>query len=365
MDLEFIKDGGDFLKTKKKPFFPISDPLRDHLQRYDREIDIPVAYSRLKNFSESVPLYDSDSVDTLWETVIYPVNEWAELSKELTQVYAILKAAGDLTVMDHLYTDRVDYCTFGNTHPFRVRIVNSLNDNADYYYVKRNDASRVYGLELEHLLSPKRMYYLTFEETIIEEHVVGIPGDAFIQKWMRSQRLNPVRVAKELIKFNERCFIRLLGDMRPYNFVVDLTPDFEGTQIQIRAMDFDQQSYSGRKNFYLPQYFKENYPLVEHCLQHLNRTTAYQYQREERALIQKRTALGRARLEDLLKCMALDSIASQEKIHSLRSELAEHHSHNKFLECECMGEIVSESLKLVRTNKGFTSLGKFNPGSDL
>ena len=58
------------------------------------------------------------------------------------------------------------------------------------------------------------------------------------------------------MKFNERCFIRLLGDMRSYNFVFVLTPDFEGWQVRIRAMDFDQQSYSGRRSFYLPQFFK-------------------------------------------------------------------------------------------------------------
>ena len=51
--------------------------------------------------------------------------------------------------------------------------------------------------------------------------------------------------------------------MRSYNFVVDITPDIEDFQYRIRAIDFDQQSYEGRKNLYLPQFFKENIPLVE------------------------------------------------------------------------------------------------------
>jgi hypothetical protein len=65
---------------------------------------------------------------------------------------------------------------------------------------------------------------------------------------------------KEFVKFNERCFVRLLGDMRSYNFVVNITPDIEDYQYRIRAIDFDQQSYEGRRNLYLPQFFKENLP---------------------------------------------------------------------------------------------------------
>ena len=53
--------------------------------------------------------------------------------------------------------------------------------------------------------------------------------------------------------------------MRSYNFVVDVTPDFEDVQVRIRAMDFDQQSYSGRKNFYLPQFFRGERALAEFC----------------------------------------------------------------------------------------------------
>ena len=49
--------------------------------------------------------------------------------------------------------------------------------------------------------------------------------------------------------------------MRSYNCVVDITPDIEDYQYRIRAIDFDQQSYEGRKNLYLPQFFKENFSL--------------------------------------------------------------------------------------------------------
>jgi hypothetical protein len=35
--------------------------------------------------------------------------------------------------------------------------VNKINDNFDYFYIKNADASRIYGLELEHILSPNKI----------------------------------------------------------------------------------------------------------------------------------------------------------------------------------------------------------------
>jgi hypothetical protein len=42
--------------------------------------------------------------------------------------------------------------------PFRVKIRNILNDNYTHFYVKA-DASRIYGLELEHILSPDKINF--------------------------------------------------------------------------------------------------------------------------------------------------------------------------------------------------------------
>jgi hypothetical protein len=272
----------------------------------------------------------------------------AELKDDLKQIYALLKVQGDRSVMEHLYIDRVDFCSFGNSMPFRIRIVNGINENPDYFYIKRADASRVYGLELEHLLSPNRLNYFTHDSTLIEEHVAGVPGDIFIRRWLDNHDLKPIRIAKELVKFNERCFIRLLGDMRSYNFVFVLTPDFEGWQVRIRAMDFDQQSYVGRRTFYLPQFFKENLPLVQFCTRLLDLKTAYQYQREERTLLLQRAEASRLRLDLLLDAMATDAIAPEENVIRLRQDLADHFAAESFLKCESMGALVRENLRQIR-----------------
>jgi hypothetical protein len=351
MDATAVTDD-PFPRTQKKPSFPVNDGLRGYLRKYRREIDLPVTYERLRGFQEGFPLADATGRPTLWDTVVYDVTEMPALNEDLKRIYALLKVDGDFSVVQHLYVDRVDFCTFGNSMPFRIRIVNAYNDNQDYFYVKKADASRVYGLELEHLLSPNRLNFLTMGGTLIEEHIPGVPGDIFIDNWLQRGDLKPIRVAKELVKFNERCFVRLLGDMRSYNFVFVVTPDFEDAQLRIRAMDFDQQSFNGRKNFYLPQFFKENTALAMFCLKHLHPAAAYQYQREEQTLMLHRATLAAERLGYLLREMAVDPIAPAEKVHMLRESLAEHYQRPEYLKCESMGELVRENLESVRRYVG-------------
>src|SRR5204863_8709824 len=189
------------------------------------------------------------------------------------------------------------------SHPFRIRIVNKYNDNYDHYYIKIADASRIYGLELEHSLCPNRIVFFTCDNTLVEEHIPGIPGDLFI-KQLDEPLTNKIRLAKEFVKFNERCFVRLLGDMRSYNFVVGITPDIEDFQYRIRAIDFDQQSYEGRRTMYLPQFFKENNALVTMTLQYLNTESIAQYQAEERTMMAFRLASARYRIKELLDNMS-------------------------------------------------------------
>ncbi|MFT6134111.1 MAG: hypothetical protein ACJAZM_000594, partial [Cyclobacteriaceae bacterium] len=295
--------------SKKKLVYPISDNLRSYLKKYDREKKLPLEYIDLQRYNSSVPLYDVNGKDTLWETVFYPQSEMQHYHDALRLIYALMKYHGDMSVIDHLYVDRIDLCVYGNTQPFRVRIVNKINDNFDYFYVKTADASRLYGLELEHLLSPNKLGYLVYHKTLIEEHIVGIPADQFIKTRMDDPHLNKIRLAKEFVKFNERCFVRLLGDMHSSNFVVDITPDFEEVIYRLRSIDFDQQSYEGRCSIYLPKYFKENNPIIELGMSLMTHETMRQYQREERSLIAQRAKIESERISDLLYAMSRDSLA--------------------------------------------------------
>src|SRR5215218_1097559 len=303
--------------SRKKTFYPINKSLRTYLKTHGREIALPVSYKDLLKITFSVPLKDKDGKDTLWEKALYDMRDWEFIKEGLINLYALLKTEGDYSFTKHLDVARIDYCTFGNSNPFRIRIVNRYNDNYDHYYIKKEDASRVYGLELEHLLSPNRISFLTGKDTLVEEHIPGLPGDVFIKDYIDRPETNKIRLAKEFVKFNERCFIRLLGDMRSYNFVVNVSPDIEDYQYRIRAIDFDQQSYEGRKNLYLPQFFKENRQLVDLTLKHLNQDSIEQYQAEERTLIAYRMAASRYRIMDLLNIMTHDPTSPPQKIEQL------------------------------------------------
>ncbi len=335
------------IPSKKKLFYFVRPELRSYLLQYGRERELPVQYSDLLRFNLSIPLIDKEGHDTLWLTVYYDEREMEELFPNLTFIYALMNTDGDMQVMEHLSVARIDYCTFGNSKPFRVRIINRLNDNYDHFYVKVADASRVYGLELEHLLSPNDMMYLTDDNTLIEEHIPGLPGDIFINDGLETSKFNQIRICKEFVKFNERCFVRLLGDVRSYNFVVDITPDIEGNQYRIRAIDFDQQSYEGRLRLYLPHFFKENLKLVQLGMQHMNETTVRQYQEEERTLISNRIRSAHHRLNDLFNVMCMDEISPYKKVKQLGKELSIHHQNPIFSSCENMGQIVYEFLSLV------------------
>lgn len=330
--------------SKKKPFYPIRGPLDKYLREHERVADIGVTYADLLRSSSQIPVYDKLGRDTLWVTKLYDPSLMEELNTGLTRIYSLLKTGGDIHAIDHLFVERIDFCTFGNSKPFRIRIMNRLNDNYDYYYLKTADASRIYGLELEYILSPNRINYLVNGATLIEEHIVGIPGDDFINYRMGMVGLNKVRLSKEFIKFNERCFLRLLGDQRAYNFVVDVTPDFDEEQYRIRSIDFDQQCYEGRRNLYLPQFFKDNLPYVKLAAQTMTEKTVEQYKIEERVQTARRVKTAGQRLGALLDAMALDEISTPEKTDTLKKELADYHHVPDFLDCRNMGQVLDLHL---------------------
>jgi hypothetical protein len=196
--------------SRKKPIYPINAELRHYLIGFARELKLPTLYSDLTRFIYTVPIKDANNHDTFWESALYDMRDLEFLKENLVKNYAILKTKGDFSFINHLDVAGIDFCYFGNSQPFRIKIINKFNDNQDQYYIKQADASRVYGLELEHLLSPKRITYFTSKNTLIEEHIPGIPGDKFIDQYLHAPDLNAVRLAKEFVKFNERGFTHLI-----------------------------------------------------------------------------------------------------------------------------------------------------------
>ena len=330
--------------VRRKTRYPVSPALRQYLYHFDRHRDIPKIYSELSRFTGAIPYEDPSGRETLWLTVMYAPEVFAELRPHLTTIYSELKLGRGAEQHEHLVVDRIDFGDFGNSRPFRIRITNLFNDNSDYFYVKHADASRIYGLELEHILSPNRINYMVNGDTLIEEHIAGVPGDVFLRDYLHQPGLNKVRIAKEFTKFNERTFIRLLGDMRSVNYVVDITPDFEEVQYRVRAIDFDQQSYEGKGATYLAFRFRSNRAVTKLAFDVLNRKSIDQYVAEEHAQMARRAKVESGRLRALLGIMRREEIAPREHVLTLSRELDRMHGSHDFSDCQTMGELTARHI---------------------
>jgi hypothetical protein len=336
--------------SRRKERYPVSPSLMQYLHHFGRYADVPLVYDDLLRFTASMPYENPSGQETLWLSVAYSPEVMAELQPKLTNIYAQLKIGGDLSSAKHLAVERVDYGDFGNSRPFRIRIVNQFNGNADHYYVKYADASRIYGLELEHILSPFRISYLVRENTLIEEHIAGIPGDMFIADYLNREDLNKVRGAKEFVKFAERCYLRLLGDMRAVNYVVDITPDFEEVQYRVRPVDFDQQTYEPALEVYRPHLFPDNKPVDELVRAHLNIPTIVQYRQEERSQTARRIQAEERRYQALMSTLRKTPIAPEEHVAALAAALDEYHHCSSFGGSANMGDLLVNHLDRILTD---------------
>lgn len=335
----------------RKPIYPVTNDLHSYLKKYNRLTDISFVYDDLLRFEDFINLYDKEGQDTHWLGVYYSASEQAEIEDQLNRIYTLLHSDGDLDSLPYLKVDSIDYCTFGNSKPFRIRVRNILNDNYTNFYIKKADASRIYGLELEEILSPHRINFLVHKDTLIEEHILGIPGDIFIKNYLdQCSDLEKSQIAKEFVKFNERCFLGLLGDMRSYNYVVIPMHDFDQIFYRIRPIDFDQQNYEGNLKIYRPQYFKENRIMVELVTERLKTNSIHQYRKEVRSSITKRLSNSQKRYRDLLTVMKSDQIAPATHITQLKTGLGKFYQTTIFQTCNTMGEVLETFLKLVVKN---------------
>jgi hypothetical protein len=201
------------------------------------------------------------------------------------------------------------------------------------------------------MLSPYNLNFLVNDSTLIEEHIAGIPGDLFIKDFLpKCSDGEKAQIAKEYVKFNERSMIRLLGDMRAYNYVVVPTHDFDQVVYKIRPIDFDQQSFEGKLSVYRPQFFKENKALMDLVRAKLNQNSINQYKVEERSIVARRIISSGNRLKKLISIMQSEILTNKENLVRLREEIFKFTRDNAFKESKSMGDIMHASLHFVRNH---------------
>lgn len=330
----------------QKDVFPVNAAFREYLQHYGRDVELPILYTDLINYSYADPLKDKKGKWTHWENAVYETCQLELLKKGLIKTYVTLKKRVLPGAEKQFDIERIDFCEYGNSIPFRIKIIEK-NGRYDFFYIKQADASRIYGLELEHLLTHNPINFLHYKKTLVEEHIEGIPGDIFLQQNPQLTGAQKTAIAKAFVQFNESCFVRLLGDMRSYNFVVNPLPSSGDNTYHLRAIDFDQQCYEGKKNLYFPQFYKENVAYVELVLQNLTSVEIEQNQEIEFAGMAARIITYRRQLMELVNSMVNDDISENYKIQILRNELNDHFNTTRFASCKTMGAIVKQQLKQV------------------
>ena len=193
---------------------------------------------------------------------------------------------------------------------------------------------------------------------MIEEHIAGIPGDVFIKDYLtQCSSTEKAQIAKEYVKFNERCMVRLLGDMRAYNYVVIPIHDFDKVIYKIRAIDFDQQCFEGKFSVYRPQFFKENYPLMLVIKEKLSHESIVQYKIEERSILSRRLINSGNRIDFLVNIMKNDRLSIPENLENLKNEIFVFTKDDAFTKSKSMGELMQAAFDYMRRNYQNVSLG--------
>ena len=324
----------------QKEVYPVSHQLQLYLQLFKRDIDLPIAYSDLFHYQYTNAIKDKNGKHTHWENVLYEPTILAAITSKLIATYQLLH---QLPSADYSIT-AIDFCEFANSMPFRISLVNNSDNTSNYFYIKAADASRIYGLELEHLLSPNQTNFLYHQNTLVETHIDGVPGDVFLLAVNQFSGNEQQLIAEEFIRFNERCFVRLLGDMRSYNFVV-LQNKTAASTFRIKAIDFDQQCYEGKLNLYLPQFYKENILLVELSIAMLDKNSIEKIRQDERKKLAALYLANKHRLGVLMNAMVQNEISENYKVVILRKELNTYHHVQHFAHCKSMGAIVQQQIK--------------------
>ena len=325
----------------QKELYAVGENLQQYLVKYKRDIALPVSYTALFHYSHTNSIKDARGKPTHWENVVYEPAQLQQLKPGLLEIYQRLNP--------HNQTDAdikaIDFCEYANSMPFRISVVGKLDKGTDFFYLKSADASRIYGLELEQLLTDNSINFLYHQQTLAESHIEGIPGDIFLKQQPEPKAGRQKILAAEFVRFNESCFTRLLGDMRSYNFVVIESGDGQSPGFRIKAIDFDQQCYEGRMNLYLPQFYKENYDYVKLVHELLSDQEIEQIRLSEKIKMAALAVKSHRRLQALLSAMAGEELSENFKILSLKKELGKNFHTHRFANCKTMGCLVKQQLK--------------------
>ena len=97
----------------------------------------------------------------------------------------------------------------------------------------------------------------------------------------------------------------------------------------------------------MPQFFKENNPIISLGLKSISVVLETQYQQEERTRLLTRAKAAKDQLFMLLTAMRKEVLSTDENILTLSTELAELYEDDRFKRSITMGDLVATSLEML------------------
>jgi len=326
----------------QKDLIPVGEPLRNYLQQHGRSCPLHLTYADLQDYSHTESLRDAHGRHTHWERVIYRDGRIATLYPRLLDAYLLLcrNEEAPNRVASAWRIEAIDFCEYANSMPFRI----TLSENAgrsDFFFVKQADASRIYGLELEQLLGETDIAFISEGDTLVERAIGGVFADVYLANAALLDPSRKLSAARAFVDFNLRCFARLLGDMRSYNFVVQ---DGLDSSLRFRAIDFDQQAYEGALALYFPHFYSENRLLVDWVDEFLSPSEIISIEQGTLLNLRRSATANPGRLQQLLEVLGRDELTPHYKFIQLRKALAAFHGSDAYLRCQSMGDLLSKQL---------------------
>lgn len=322
----------------QKEVFEVSNGLQQYLKKYNRDIELPITYKDLLYYQYTNAIKDKNGKHTHWENVVYAAEMLPQLYKKLLLTYQLLTKfdSNNFTVA------AIDFCEFANSMPYRITVVHKQTKLASWFYIKMADASRLYGLELEYLLTTNIINFFYHQNTLVETHIDGIAGDDFLLQLPSCSLVEKKQIAQAFILFNEQCFARLLGDMRSYNFVV--LNNTNGTYT-FKPIDFDQQCYEGKLALYFAQFYKENNIYIQLVNEVLTTQQIEYFRQIARGNMAIQANTNANQLTNLLTVLLPEQITDGYKIIALKTALNAYFNTHVFTSCKTMGAILQQLLQ--------------------
>jgi len=327
--------------VQKEKYFP-GPALQHYLLQQNRTASLGFCYADLQDYRYTDSLKDDRGKHTHWERVVYHSDRNSALHPRLVSAYFSLceKAGIRITDPGGLQITAIDFCEYANSMPFRITLTDR-SGKSDSFFVKQADASRIYGLELEHLLSHPDISFICMGDTLVEQEITGVFADTYLQGSGQLPQSEKRQAARAFAAFNLRCFVRLLGDMRSYNFVLQKSGE---AQLFFRAIDFDQQTYEGNTALYFSHAYSENQTLVNWVQELLPEDEIVSIEQDAITAMRRSAAEHPGRLLRLLEIISSDEITEHYKFLQLRNGLVHYHRSDAFAKCSTMGGLLRQQL---------------------